>query len=686
MTTRSLLDDLDLELSQLNEGIVKERIENCRGSLQPGDKIPAADWEGMRSRLVFSFSTTQLSDYMSEYSHPRSELKDGTSRHSAVAVGMWEVFSNTTAARPRQVSKSATSRALYGKSLLAEKILRDCWQLSVAGEIGQIDLRLSSEFLSLLLHSKHFSFDEVSSLHEASIDINNSRGLVRVIGSQNACESIAEIVLDAAARIREEDVALVANAMSTGKNQPFNPEFLKWVNQTYGMFMQTRSGVPQKMFYLAENKLGVDHARRTLNLALYHTGPPSIPFSTYLPASEPASVYSLNPGENASWFDRQKTWFRWAMPSAEAAETETHSTPFFDQHQSQLSEELLKLLRDVPVANVSPKGNADVHESVSAAVGSCLFMRRPSFGKTAVDAARLGRMSLPRTFTTDIPRISSFLGSLSSIHPSDHAQPYRVRLTPTSSYAGVVPPLEIEFAVRRREDTLGAENDLVVRTVKAVLGTNSVDYLLPENSFDLRFTRTVYRDLLSESHDSLSDSPSHQAMLQSIQQYLLGMLVAHGAKDNLDTFPVFCRIPVPNDVLPQSISESHGISHTAEGELNNTEHGNAVTAEYMFPAVSNSWDTAVRQYDFQGRRLSYSFYESGPFLAARTTEVTLQMDIPLNAASNTDHDQPHETLEQGFHSFYQAACDLAFQINWASQMKGDDGLDLVYDYLVDEEN
>lgn len=666
VTIRSLLDDLHIERS-LDHRVVKERIENCRGSYQRFDKLPAGDWEDLRSRLDSSFTIRQLSDYVSEYRQPRSEPNEGASQHPAVNVGSWEPVT----------SKSATSRALTGKALLAEKILRNCWRLSIDSEVGQFDLQLSSQFLSLLRNSDHFSFDEVASLHGASIDIINARGLVRVIGKQNACQSITEIVLDAAARIREEDVEFGANSVSAGNNQTFNPEFLEWINKTYGVVLEPKSNVPQKILYLAENKFGAHNARRTLNLALYSTAPTSIPFSTYLPASEPASVYNLNPEENASWFDRQKTWFRWAMPSAQAAEGEAHSTPFFDQHQSRLSDKLLKLLRDVPVAQAGSGGDMDVHTSVTAAVGRCLFMRKPSFEKTAISASQLGRLSVPRTFTTDIPRISPFIDSLFSIPPTDNAQPYRVRLTPTTVYAGVFPPLEIEFSVT--DDPVDSESDLVIRSVKAILGTNSVDYLLPENGLDLRFTRTVHRDLLDESHSNPSDSPSHQAMLQSIQQSLRSLLGANGGEGNSNSLSSFCYISIPNDFLQGPASKSCDVSQTC-GENDAAQHTNTVTVEYMFPPLNNIWDMAVRQYDFLDKRLNYSFYESGPFLAAHTMEVTLDMKIPRNG-STADNEPSDEMLEQDFHSLYKAACAMAFGIH---QGRDVEVLWDIYNRMVDD--
>ncbi|KAJ5384653.1 hypothetical protein N7517_002564 [Penicillium concentricum] len=646
-TISSILDELNEESSSPSDKSVQERIEGVRGSYQLGQTLPAADLKALWSKLASSFTYKQLSDFISEYN-----------RNNVIEEKGWTWGSSNSKSQDKSLGKT---KGFRGKSRAAETIVRDCWQLVAEGESGQLEFRIPAQFISLLLHAEHFSFHELASLHGCGIDVTQSAGLVSLTGKRNDCESVHEIIIDATGRIREDDVGINPYIHGDGAGQVFSPDFLEWVNNTHGVFVEHKAHrPPQKIFYLAENKLGADNARRTLNLALSNTTSPSTPFSTYLPASELASAYSYRPEAHASWFEQQKSWFRWAMSSSQNADAENLETPFFDKHQTRLSDELLKLLRvTTPKTGLA----AGLHESVTAVVGKCLFMQKPSFDDTAISPAQLGRLSLPRAFTNDVPRVSRFIKTLMPIRPKNEAPLYRLRLSPTS-HAGSPPELEIELAINSNLDGVD------VHSVKAILTTNSVDYLLPENGLDLRFTRTVSQDLLYKTspHSELPQSsfeqllsepssPQIQAMLQSLKVSLEGSIVGSGASKSPVPLPIFCSITLPCDLVPQSASQIK--SKNLDESMTETE--NSVTVEYMFPPLTDIRGAIVQKYDFDGRPLDYRYYESGSLLAARTNEVSLGMEIP-QTDSAAENDQS-EQLDQEFHSFYNAACDMAFKIH-----------------------
>jgi len=642
MTLGSMLDDLDEEASQLAASVVHEGFEGYRGAYRPNDTLASDEWEELRSKLASSFTYNQLSDYIAE-SRNLAETDKSTGRWMPGT----SMFLNTTPGGVRDAitDRVATSRDLKGKPLLAEQILRNCWQLSITDEVGQLDLQLPSAFVVLLLNAEHFSFDEVASLHGSSIDITSSLGLVRITGKQNACESIREVILDATARIREQDVDIEAGVDTVGSGQVFGSDFLEWVGKTYGIaFDQGPAHVPKKIVYLAENKRGADDARRTLNLAINETKPIPVPFSSYMPASEQASVYYYEPEANASWFDRQMSWFRWAMSSAQTAEAATPSSPFFDTHQTRLSTALLKLLRITPLTKLNSQSSFNVHESVTAAAGRCLFARKGSFNETVMTAPQLGGLSLPRTFITEIPRVAPFLESLTPIEPNQETRKYDIRMTPSARYARVLPQLDVEIAFTPAKN--GEEEDMLeVQSVKSVFSTNSIDYLLPENGLDLRFTRTVYRKV---SFETLTESSQYEPLIQSIKESLRDVLVSSIASRGAASLPAFCQILVPKDLQL----------------LGDAIPNEPITAEYMLPPLNDIRGAMAQQYDFDGRPLTYRFYESGPFLAARTTDLFLDMELP-GVASGLEHRQPQESVENDFNAFYKAACNMAFRIHKA---------------------
>lgn len=659
LTLGSMLGDLDKEQIALTASGLQEAFADYRGRYQAQDKLTASDWEELRSNLASSFKYSQLSDYLAE--SEKHALESGGK------AGQWRpgtsLFLDTTpSGRDRVTDRIAASRDLKGKAFMAERILRDFWKFSITDEIGQLDLRLPSPFIALLLNANHFSFDEVASLHGASIDITRSLGLVRITGKQTACQSIREVILDATARIREQDVGIDTQTATASLGQACTSDFLEWVSKTYGVaFEQASHQVPNKLLYLAENKRGADGARRTLTLAISETKRPLWPFSTYLPASEMASVYTYNPEANASWLDRQKSWFRWAMSTVQTAEAETLPTPFFDSHQTRLSDELLKLLRDT---SPEPLSGSNVYESVTAAVGRCLFARKPTFEESVLSAPQLGRLSLPRTFTTEIPRIAPFLDSLSPTYPDDGIRTYCLRLIPSSRYANVAPELDVEIALPAEDNPETADDGFDVRNVNAILSTNSVDYLLPENGLDLRFTRTVYQKL------------SNEALMQSVEQALQDIRMSNPASRGSVPLPPFCHLSMPSEVVPSSAASNTGDPPTCgqnshDQSLGSETQNHHVTVEYLFRPLGDIRSAAAQHYDFDGRRLTYRYYESGPFLPARTNEVLLDMELP-GFGSNLAQDQTQDSLEQDFHAFYNAACDMAFRIPKARHVPAGD--------------
>ncbi|OOQ91551.1 respiratory complex assembly protein Rmp1 [Penicillium brasilianum] len=640
VTLSSMLEDLEAEYAPLTPSAIHERIESYKASEGLNAKMNESEWEAVRNSLASSFTYTQLSEYIEE--HERYESKgDGTAGRwrpgtSAFLHANPELHTGVT-------NRVATSQDLKGKALLAERILRDCWQLSIADEVGQLDLRLSPALIGLLLNAKHFSFDEVATMHQSSIDITSSLGLVRITGRQNACESMCEIVLDAIARIREEPTGLDTLTSRPDLNQIYPPTLLEWISKTYGVALENgTSQVPEKILYLAENKDGANNARRILNLALHEVTPASVPFSTYFPASEPANIYNYNPEGSMSWLDRQKKWFRWAMPSTQSAETENNPTPLFDSHQTRLSDHLLNLLRQTPVPTPSPGGGLKVHESVTAAVGRCLFTQKPSLENSTITPSQLGKLSLPRTFSTDIPRIINFLASLRPITPVVGAQVHNIRLTPSAAYASLAPTLDIKIASKLGKSLLNPEDSFNVQSIKFIRGSTAVDYLLPENGLDLRFTRTVYHEL---SGDALEESVEFLDFVRSIESSLRSIIGSAVTSHDSTPLPVFCQVLLPSNFVQPGAS---------------TGGSPSITAEYMLPPIQNPRGSSLQLYELADRQLRYSYSETGPFLAARTIDVSLDMRIPTEGM---DGDQSQPSLETEFHSFYNAACRMAFDIH-----------------------
>lgn len=665
-----LLEEIEKKLSEDEEfdsELVNARIESYRSSYGPGDNLGSGEWNELRRKVESSFTGNQLADYIKEVkSQPTSSSSSSSlltssaiaetgipDRDGKVRVTEWRPgTSRFLDASEGDVSKRiAGTRSLKGKQLLAERVLRECWRLGIEAEVGQLDVRLPPSYLSLLANSKHFSFGELANLHGAKIDLTHSLGLVRVTGSQYVCASVTEVIRDTTVRIQEEDVRLfpsVDNKLQGG--YAFTPEFLDWSKKTYGVSFDRISPYygPQKILYLTENRQGMEDARRVLNLAVYSTNPEPIPFTTYIPSSEPANIYSLSPEEHLSWFERQKSWFRWAMSSTQTLAPKPLHTPIFDQHQTKLPDELLKLLRKPSTESSGPCNAVRTHETITAAVGRSLFLHKPSLKTSTMNASQLGKMGLPRTFATDLPRVASFLRLLTPHEIPDQQRLHRIQLVPSAIHAGISPSLNLEVSLQQKDEPTSSIVELVLHSAKATISQNSVDYLLPENGLDLRFTRTLQHNLLSDKSREASGP-----LVDAVHKYLSSVYATQRPRGTDVPLPPFIPLPVPKTLL---LAEDKFTSESTS------------EAEYMFLPINDRRGTLLHRYDFHDQRLNYSYYESGPFNPPRAMDLYLDTTLASpepEAAAVSDTD----SLDK-FRAFYGSACRLAFDLDaaWRSDV------------------
>lgn len=631
-----MLDDIEASEIPRDKYAVAENFELLR-RFKPGEKLSPDEWHDHRHELWKSFTNKQLSTYISEFVSQKSEVQDNGEKMSFKwRPGVSAFLDSTDAHDANRVTGSKEN--VKAKDLLVERILRDCWKLGIMGETGQLDYQLPPPLLSLLAQSPNFSFEVLASLHDARVDLTHSLGLVRITGTQKSCEALRDVVHDATARIQQEDLQIISHDDLSAKtsNRIFTPEFLSWISTTYGVAFEQHASQPSKMFYLAENRQGANDAKRTLNLAIYDTTTPQAPFGTYMSASEPIEYYDFNPENNTTWWNRGKPWFRWAVPPAQSAVAKVLEMPFFAKQETRLSEQLLKLLRQKSQPKVDQDDSAKVCETVSAAVGRCLFLRKPSLLDESISANELGQMSVPRTFTTDIPRVTSILRRLPARIVDDSLRHHRIQLIPSFKHANVFPDLEVEFTVQKEHGVANPRTDVLLHSAKMVLSKARVDYLLPENALDLRFTRKLTRELLG--------NPQENPPLQNLQETLQDVFSKARVNQEDRPLPSFIDLSLPNEVLRSSTEDQDPSGQT--------------TAEYIFLPANDIRTTALTRYEYHGHELNYSYFESGPYCSHRTTDFYLDMDITEGQSDSATNYLMQRPVN--FRSFYKAACELAF--------------------------
>lgn len=290
------------------------------------------------------------------------------------------------------------------------------------------------------------------------------------------------------------------------------------------------------------------------------------------------------------------------------------------------------------------ENGTDWGESVTASVGKCLFTSKSSLESTAVSASQLGKSSFQRAFAMEIPHAASFLHSLPPADSAVRRSPvYRLRLLPSGQNPAVVPELDVLFTFKPPAER-GDPSLVELRGVKLVFNTNHVDYLLPENGLDLRFTRKVYRAVQSD------ESLSGHALMENVRKSLQNVFGTDVTANHAVANSAFTTISLPVDLLPTTPSSA----------LDTAVSSNGISAEYILPPLSDARGAIVQPYTFHGRELHCSFSGLGPFLPAQVMEISLHLDL-LGAESVPGQDPT--SLNPAFHSFYNSACQLAFEIH-----------------------
>ncbi|KAL4997283.1 mitochondrial inner-membrane-bound regulator-domain-containing protein [Aspergillus recurvatus] len=638
-----MLHEMEQDTAHIDSAVVSERIDNFRRSYQPQDRLAPGAWEDLRSNLRKSFTVPQLSEYLSRRSKEKPDIPEESSVHGGqTKLGNWRpgtsLFLETGQGRLQSVAdRVAATQNIKGKDLLIERILRDCWQLGLVNDIGQLDIRLPAHLLSLLIGSEFFSFEELASLHETKIDITHSLGLIRVTGKQRSCESVREIIHDYTNRIRSEELNLLPPGDSRTKAaaQTLSLGFLSWVEATYKVsFERGASQIPSRLYVLAENQTNANNARRTLNLALNRATLPSVPFSTYKPASYVTYMKPIQVEKVAPWHDRQRLWFRWKLPH-EQVRLVRNTGHLMEKHNSALSNELLKVLRQAS-ATASFGSGLEVRESITATLGKCVFAHEPSSEEIQASASQLGQMFFARTFVHEFPRATRLLRKRMPLNIDEGSRSHRIRLVPSTLHANVFPALELELV-----STHGGDCDL--RSAKAVLGESKVDYLLPESAADLRFTRKLTHELLTRSQKI----PCLGTLLADLQVCFHKSMTSNSEVP----LPVFTSITLPNNLLRRS-----GTEPDLDGYLDGW-----TTGEYMYPPVNDIQMTHVSEYDAYGQQLFYAPYECGLYGANTTADLFLEINSNGHSANSTDASHSATSPKLGgeeFHSFCTTACKV----------------------------
>lgn len=657
-------------------------LDEIRASYSPGDTVSREEFIELQAKVEEGFTLSQLSKYYDSFPQqstplPPKEVIDFNPNDNEVNDDdeQWQATATREASEDNELSSEEVSEfqktkkaKKLRKDILTERIIRDCWQLEVHDEIGSLKVNIPSQVISVILSSQQYSLEELAHSHNTKIEPFVSLNFIRVSGNRSACESVREIVKAYGAKIHTKsfEQPLLNDKSWLIDGKAAKSGFLDSIARTLGIYINDpgRSSVASAA-YTAKHGAFV-RMKRDLELANYsQSANEQISFCADVPSSASGFMAPISKKrrEAMGLLERGKPWSRWAIPTSLQDYNGESLPPLFSQHKPTFSSEILQVLREKSRKN----GQHGLEEKISATIGQCLFRASDVMDSvTKINATQLGEHSFPRFFHKWLHPKGESLVKTRRIFPGDRTQIrlHRFRMTPCEPNDNKLPVLEVEISVpwitapEAKFPFAGPE----LLSVKAIVEETSIDYLLPEVNYDIRFTRTLTQEIYGVNGTEQPEA-LRNALLSSLNEVL---------SDPKQPFPPSCQVPVSGKLLRDILSDQ-----------NLSESPKTIEGNYWFPGVQKALGTMVRTYEYSGERLCYSpnFKRS---LDSRSDQLNLEMFVnatpsyyspsyytQLQGRKNVDEtlDPASDSLVQEFRAFYMTACRLAIELTQHNSRK-----------------
>ncbi|EEH20666.1 hypothetical protein PABG_02897 [Paracoccidioides brasiliensis Pb03] len=652
---------------------VIENIDQIRSHHKPGDKLNRNEWRRLRKALEDGFTANQLSDYYKQFEslgNPADQEECSTISSSGWRPGTSHFLEMDPEAQKQTASRIGSLQNMPGKVSLAETVLRDCWKLSVSGEIGQLDMHLTPQEISMLLLPDTSPLSDLATTYSAKIDVSRSLNLVRITANETSCEFVRNGVMEYLPKILSKTVELPSRGyIFHGKNRRFENRFFRLMQESFHVFCRKEGAREIKIYFVHELEKEADEAYRNIKSAISMIEEDRARFCTYLPDVEPAVMYSVAYPEFLTWVDRQRRWLRWMKPLSESKiPSGTQSKPptalIRTDHASALTKVCNELFKKPVSVTWRNPGQPHVREVVVASLGKSLFSQQHLMKPGKMNFKSLSP-TVPRAFAANIPNPIAFLQDLTPLLNNKNATLHRIHLTPSPTNKFRVPPIELELEVLLR---FKGRRQLVVpilRKASIVVHRVSMDVLLPETSLDLRFTKFTHYDLLEgEDTSTLLQTYGKRADISSILQLIRRMVCEDAFRQT--RMPVSCQLSIPRKLLFNRSSATAADSQAHEVS-------DFVTGTYLLPPVHYLRSTQISRFNYKELELNFSHVHMGLALPEHVMNMSLSLGRdeselrpevcqPNTRLSSAVADgKSHGSLRAAFEPFYIRACEMAFE-------------------------
>ncbi|PGH04850.1 hypothetical protein AJ80_08459 [Polytolypa hystricis UAMH7299] len=673
---RVVENELDAEYDTVEKQLNEEKVERAgakevlrnfdyiRSLHTPRERLSPEQWTDLRETLKNGFTHQQLNDYSRYFKTLKTAPTENDSAEPSPSdwrPGTSLFLELGPNAQEQGMKRASLFKGMDRKSKWAEKILRECWQLSVAGETGQLDIRLDPLQLSMLLVPKCNPLKSLAEANGAKIDVAQTLSLIRVTGTEHACYEVRLNIMDFILNIKSTTIDLgPPGGIFSGKDKQFDKGFLDWLQQEYGLFCRKHEQTGQlTIYYVTEGASEVEEARRTIDLIKAGKPKQDLPLSTYMPETELANMYPVINPESMTWVDGQKEWLRWSkvLLSTDTPEGRSARRPPDALYNSgNLSKISDLLFRQPNLPEQYRAGQPYVRETVVAAVGKCLFERGSKLGLQKMNFGDLERAKASRIFTTDLPNTRLFLKNMSPLPESVGKLPCRIRLVPSARNAVKLPVIELELEIKNLNSHTKWPAAPKLWRASAIMDETSADLLLPDTSLDLRFTRSTYFDFFDEGGEGGFGTDLLPGILRSAEE----LRYTSPLSSHQPSMPLTCQLEIPRGLLLGAEEAPDGMAE------------DSITSEYIFPPLKSLLSSSIARFIYRDMELNYTHSKTGPMLAQNSIDLTLGLGrrdkevrpAPLKYGIRySSADEGDTSLQTAFQNLYTSACRLAFELN-----------------------
>ncbi|KAI9703655.1 MAG: hypothetical protein M1836_007425 [Candelina mexicana] len=638
---------------EINNNIDKHRPANTKKVLR------RSDFNDLAKELHDGFTFSQLSHYLEnlEFNEKlravRSSLGPKPTEEPAVLErSAWTIGVTPFAEHKFDTGCYNDSVDLTRKENLAVRVLRDGWDIKIKEEIesiGELELRLRPQKLSLLVNGHRAFLKEFAERYNAKIDVSKSRGVVRITADQVTATTIYRNINNIVSKVHRMELDLdplqpLLQKVEGGLRNLRGSTRVKISELTGTELEFSEDGRKLIIAYLGSKTRDAEDARR-LFLASIISPKKNHPSITWDAEAREGSGALCPPTAklDLSWKERQKTGSRWAFPSTprssegQEGEEPAKTMPTLIAPSSRVLQRVNNDLFEEPQNNFSavrlqPDQKKRNELQASSTLGISSLSASPSTtncstwneGTRQVCSALLGQIlheaqgdasARPvnaegvlklrdRTMSTSI---SGALLVLKYLPLRRLSESLYLRLLPspwTSLGIGgmeAFPEIEIRVALR------GADKRCFLQRVSAILDQEVSDVMLPEKRADLRFRKDVFLDLMNNRED------------KAIAGFLAG--------SHLDTLGTG-QLRAPANLklhIPRWIVRDNGIKFS---NTITTKNGiEEVEMEYLFSGLEYRHSVVM---DWEKHRLEYNTIEAGK-IGGRRTELRL-INQPLKAS------------------------------------------------------